>query len=296
MPYILRAMRAAQEPIEQVVGDMVLALSPGEPRATGETRLSDLGFDSLACAELAIAVEERFGVRLVDDEFSDTATLDDVAATVRRTMPGSPRIRPGFGRFQAPTKAIAGGAIRWYCRLEVTGTEHVPGSGPAVLAANHRSMWDIPVHVVASPRPVMFMAKRELFGDPVRRWMWHVLGGFPVRRDIADVRAIDTALALLERGHLVGVYPEGTRSLSGEMLPFLKGAAWLALRTGAPLVPCGLSGTGRIDRAGPSLRKEVRVAFGPPIPVDRASSAAARKEKADRLTDRLLEAIECLLG
>jgi 1-acyl-sn-glycerol-3-phosphate acyltransferase len=290
-------MLAPEEPIERVVSDMVTALFPGRYQAAGTTRLSDLGFDSLACAELAIAVEERFGVRLVDDDFSDVATVDDVAATVRRTMPGSPRIRPGFGRFQAPAKAIAGGAIRWYCRLTVTGAEHVPRSGPAILAANHRSMWDIPVHVVACPRPVMFMAKRDLFGDPIRRWMWHVLGGFAVRRDIADVRAIDTALALLERGQVVGVYPEGTRSMSGEMLPFLKGAAWLALRTGAPLVPCGLSGTGRTGRRGGLyLRKEVRVAFGPAIPVEPASSATTRKEKAEGLTDQLLEAIEGLLA
>jgi 1-acyl-sn-glycerol-3-phosphate acyltransferase len=213
-------------------------------------------------------------------------------------MPPGPRIRHGFGGFQSTAKALAGPAIRWYCRLEVTGAENIPGSGPAILAANHRSMWDIPVHVVACPRPVLFMAKWQLFRDPVRRWTWHVLGGFSVRRDIADVRALDTALALLERGDVVGVYPEGTRSKTGEMLPFLKGAAWLALRTGAPLIPCGLNGTGvrRGGVLGHLQRKDVRVSFGPAIRVEAESSPSARKGKAEPLTLELLESIRRLLG
>jgi 1-acyl-sn-glycerol-3-phosphate acyltransferase len=284
--------------IEETIALMVAGLVKSDGRRREDARLAELGLDSLACAEVATAVEDRFGVRLVDADFSDLATVAGVAATVRRAMAPAPRIRPGFGGFQATAKAIAGGAIRWYCRLEVHGDANVPITGPAILAANHRSMWDIPVHVVASPRPVMFMAKRELFGDPVRRWMWHILGGFAVRRDIADVRAIDTALALLERGDIVGVYPEGTRSKTGEMLPFLRGAAWLALRTGAPLIPCGLRGTGvEGTGAGPHLRrKRVRVSFGKAIRVDPEPNATARKEKAESLTEQLLEEIRALLA
>jgi 1-acyl-sn-glycerol-3-phosphate acyltransferase len=284
--------------VEQLVADLVVPLAiPERCRLIPTAQLGEVGLDSLACAELAIAVEERFGVRLVDTDFSDGTTVPEVAATVRRRMAPGPRIRPGLGGFQATAKAIVGPSIRWFCRLDVTGAGNVPRTGPAILAANHRSMWDIPIHVVASPRPVMFMAKRELFGDPVRRWLWHILGGFAVRRDIADVRAIDTALALLEQGDVVGVYPEGTRSKTGEMLPFLKGAAWLALRTGAPLIPCGLSGTGA-DGSGIGKhlrRKEVRVAFGPAIHVEAEPSSASRKQKAEHVTVELLEAIKKLL-
>jgi 1-acyl-sn-glycerol-3-phosphate acyltransferase len=282
--------------IEETIALLVAGLAKREERRVEEVRLVDLGLDSLACAELATAVEERFGVRLVDADFSDLATVADVAATVRRAMAPAPRIRPGFGGFQATARAITSGPIRWYCRLEVHGEANVPIAGPAILAANHRSMWDIPIHVVASPRPVMFMAKWELFGDPFRRWMWHTLGGFAVRRDIADVRAIDTALALLERGDIVGVYPEGTRSKTGEMLPFLRGAAWLALRTGAPLVPCGLRGTGVEGAAQHLRRKRVRVAFGKAIRVDPEPTATARREKAESLTEELLEEIRALLA
>jgi 1-acyl-sn-glycerol-3-phosphate acyltransferase len=178
--------------------------------------------------------------------------------------------------------------------MRVTGEEHVPPTGPVILAANHRSFWDIPVHVVASPRPIAFMAKQELYRGPITGWMWRALGGFPVRRDTADIRAIDTALALLEQGDMVGVYPEGTRSRTGEMLPFLKGAAWLALRTGAPIVPCGLMGTER--RTGWRIRRRVQVAFGPTIAVEAEPDPRLRRERSGVLTGDLLEAIKRLLA
>ena len=206
-------------------------------------------------------------------------------------MPQAPRIPPGVGHLQWLGKRVAGWFFRWWCRLEVTGTEHVPLDGPVLLAANHRSMWDIPLHVISCPRPVVFMAKRELYKGPLG-WLWHVLGGFPVNRDIADVRAVDTALALLERGDGVGIYPEGKRSKTGEMLPFLRGAAWLALRTGTPIVPSGISGSG----GHWWRRKRVRVAFGPPIQVERENNAGARREKAEMVTRELLGEITRLLG
>jgi 1-acyl-sn-glycerol-3-phosphate acyltransferase len=212
-------------------------------------------------------------------------------------MPERHMIPEGLGRHQRFTKFVADPVLRRILRLRVIGAEHVPPTGPVILAANHRSFWDIPAHVVASPRPVMFMAKQELYKGPVTRWTWRALGGFPVRRDTADIRAIDTALALLARGEMVAIYPEGTRSRTGEMLPFLKGAAWLALRTGAPLVPCGLKGTERRRGAAPRrLIRQVRVAFGPPIAVDVEPDARTRRERADALTDELLKAIQGLLS
>jgi 1-acyl-sn-glycerol-3-phosphate acyltransferase len=158
-------------------------------------------------------------------------------------------------------------------------------------------MLDVPLLVLACPRPMVFMGKRELFGDPFRKWALHTMGGFPVRREIADIRAIDVALAVLERGEVLGMYPEGTRSRNVQMLPFLKGAAWLALRTGAPIVPCGITGTER-DRppgASPPLRKRVRIAFGPPIRIEREDDPETRRKKAGDVTDELLQAITALL-
>lgn len=264
-------------------------------RPTEDATLMDLGLDSLACADLAAALEDRFGVRLADADVTGHSSVAEVAGTVRREMTEGARIPEGIGRHQRLGKAVAGPPIRWVLRMEVTGREHVPPAGPAILAANHRSFWDIPVHVLASPRPIVFMAKQELYKGPVTRWLWRSLGGFPVRRETADIRAIDTAMALLERGEVIGVYPEGTRSRTGEMLPFLKGAAWLALRTGAPIVPCGLRGTERGSRGG-RLRRRVLVSFGPAILVESEADHRARRRKAEVITDQLLEAIRSLLA
>lgn len=279
------------------MASLVFELRPSAgPDPTRDARLLDLGLDSLACADLAVALEQQFGVRLADGDVTGDSSISEVAATVRREIPAGTRIPEGIGRHQRLGKALGGPPIRWFLRMRVTGTEHVPKSGPVILAANHRSFWDIPVHVIASPRPIVFMAKQELYKGPVTRWMWRSLGGFPVRRDTADIRAIDTALALLERGEVVGVYPEGTRSRTGEMLPFLKGAAWLALRTGAPIVPCGLKGTERRQPGqGRRLLRRVFVLFGPAISVEAEPDPKARREKADELTEQLLAAIRSLL-
>jgi len=294
----MRVERRRGTSMEDVVAGLVADLQPPAGVApTPDARLVDLGLDSLACADLAVALEQRFSLRLADNDVTGHSTIREVAATVRHEMPSGARIPRGIGRHQESGKALGGPPIRWFLRMRVTGAEHVPPTGPVIMAANHRSFWDIPVHVIASPRPIVFMAKQELYKGPVTTWMWRSFGGFPVRRDTADIRAIDIALALLERGEVVGVYPEGTRSRTGEMLPFLKGAAWLALRTGAPIVPCGLKGTER-RKQGEHLRfrRRVFVAFGPPIVVEAEPEPRSRREKADALTERLLEAIRRLLA
>jgi 1-acyl-sn-glycerol-3-phosphate acyltransferase len=291
--------RVVPTDVERLVAELSAFYSP-QPgiEVTPQTHLVDLGLDSLGYAELAIALDERFAVSLADADVAGIRTVADVAATVRREMPADrPRIPPGTGKHQRLAKVLAGWFIRLYCRLTVRGAEHIPVDGPVIVAANHRSMWDVPIHGLASPRPVTFMAKKELFKNPILGWAWRVLGGFPVRRDISDIRAIDTGLAVLERGEVLCLYPEGKRSKSGEMLPFLKGAAWLALRTGAPIVPSGIVGTGKAPPPGerkPLLGKRVRVNFGEAIPVEREDDHRIRKEKAEALTSRLLEAITSL--
>ncbi len=287
------------ESVERTVAELYEEIAPpGHPPATPDASLADLGLDSLGLADLAVALEERFGVRLARGDVGGLRTVRDVAAIVQQKLPeNGSRIPAGIGRLQATVKEIALPIFRWQSRLQVTGAEHVPSTGPAIVAANHRSMLDVPLLVMACPRPIVFMGKRELFADPFRRWLFHTTGGFPVRREILDIRAIDIALAVLERGEVLGMYPEGTRSRTGKLLPFLKGAAWLALRTAAPIVPCGIIGTERDRRPGapPPLRKKVRIAFGPPIQVQREDDPEARRRKADEVTEDLLTAVVALL-
>jgi 1-acyl-sn-glycerol-3-phosphate acyltransferase len=282
---------------ERCVAEFVVTVAPevGNPPPP-EAVLSELGLDSLAVADLALALEGHFGVRLADRDSAALRTVGDVARQVREEPRPGPLFPAGLGRMQRWMKAVPGRLIGWFFRMEVDGAEHVPSTGPVVLAANHRSMWDIPMHVIASPRPIQFMAKRELFRPPFPAIWWTLLGGFSVRRDIADLRAVDIAEAVLERGEVLGIYPEGKRSKTGEMLPFLRGAAWLALRTGAPIVPTGIMGTARRGPWGrrPS-RRPVRVRFGPAIAVAREEDPLIRRKQAEALTEDLLEAITALV-
>ena len=129
-------------------------------------------------------------------------------------------------------------------RLEIVGAERVPSRGPVVLAMNHESALDVPLAVVACPRPITFMSKKDLYKNALGSWALHELGGFRVDRHRFDLTSVRIAVAAVQRGDVLGMYPEGTRSL-GTLLPFLPGAAWLALAMGAPLVPCAISGTDR---------------------------------------------------
>jgi 1-acyl-sn-glycerol-3-phosphate acyltransferase len=283
--------------VEQAVADVCRGLIRGlRPEITGETALAELGLDSLDQAELAVALEEGYGVRLADVPLESLRTVGEVAAAVRSGGVARPRLQKGLGRLQPFGRRAGGPLIRAYCRLRVIGVEHITANGPVIVAANHRSMWDVPITVVAAPRHLVFMAKGELFGDPVRRWLWWMMGGFPVRREINDIRAIDAALATVEEGRALGLYPEGTRSFDRPMLPFLRGAAWVALRTGTPIVPCGITGTEKRAPDEPRFGKRVVVRFGPPIAVARVDSAADRVARADALTERLRQAVAGLVG
>lgn len=151
-----------------------------------------------------------------------------------------------------------------FCRWRVTGRENLPRHGPVVVVCNHISLWD-PVAVgVALPRRVYFMAKEELFRIPLVGLVLKGLGAFPVHRGEADLAAMRRAMRLLRQGKVVGIFPEGGRNRSGGVQTFQRGAALLAARCRAPIVPVAVIGTNRIlGRAGAFYRFQVRV--GRPI-------------------------------
>ncbi|OPX90474.1 MAG: 1-acyl-sn-glycerol-3-phosphate acyltransferase [Pelotomaculum sp. PtaB.Bin104] len=126
-------------------------------------------------------------------------------------------------------------------RWEVRGAEHLPESGGLVLAANHTSYWDPVVVGCAIDRRVNFMGKAELFDIRLLNPIIRALGTFPVRRGGTDRAAIRKALALLEEGQIVGVFPEGSRSHTGELQKPHLGAAMLALKAGVPMLPVAIS-------------------------------------------------------
>jgi len=251
--------------------------------------------DSLALAEMTLALEERLGVRLADDAAFESLE-DAVRAVMAASSAGSSdRLGNGFGRLQWAAHAALGAPIRRGYRLRVEGAANLPPSGPAVLASNHDSLLDIPCLVVASPRPVWFMAKVELFRGSLASRLFRACGGFPVRRGGRDVGAVRAALEVVRRGRLLGMYPEGTRA--AHLQAFLPGAAWLALATGAPLIPVGVSGTAEAMSRGSRVprRTSVSVRFGEAIDPGKEDDPPARLERARGVTEDLRSAVERLL-
>jgi 1-acyl-sn-glycerol-3-phosphate acyltransferase len=190
------------------------------------------------------------------------------------------------------------GALSWpvlktVFRHRATGVPNVPCDGGFVIAANHSSNLDPwPLAIPFFPRRFFrFMAKSELFWFPLGAVI-AAGGGFPVRRGEGDERAMSTAMELARDGHVVVMFPEGTRRLKGlrkkQEARWHTGAARIALEAGVPLVPAGIAGTERLARLGP-----LRVAYGVPIELDDLSGLP-KLEAADVATERLREAIEAL--
>jgi len=183
--------------------------------------------------------------------------------------------------------ALSWPLLRGLFRLRARGREHLPQGG-FVLAANHNSNFDPwPLGLTVFPkRYLRFMAKSELFWTPFKQFAT-AAGAFPVRRGQADFEAIETATQLCRDGHIVVMFPEGTRRKKGLRKRYEAkahtGAARIALDANVPLVPAGIVGTDRLGRLA-----QLRVAYGPPIPLDDLSG---RDDAPVVATERLMAAI-----
>jgi 1-acyl-sn-glycerol-3-phosphate acyltransferase len=177
----------------------------------------------------------------------------------------------------------------WY-GLRITGADAIPKHGAAVIAPNHKSFWDGFFIAAATKRHVRFMGKAELFRGRRGRLLLR-LGGFPVRRGESDAEAMATARAILDQGGLLALFPEGTRVRDPDALGVPKrGAARLAIESGAPLIPAAITGTEQLF-VGPFPKPgRVQVAFGEPIPV--AELPATPDAARVLLTDALWPTVE----
>ena len=161
-------------------------------------------------------------------------------------------------------------------RIEIVG--FVP-SGPVIVAANHESMLDPPLLALVARRPLHFLAKVELWRYRPGAWLMDALGGIPIRRDRRDLLSVGRAEELLRAGESVAIFPQGT--VQGGS--WTRGAARLALATGAPLVPVRIVGTKRALSKGRLAFPKIRLIVGEPIPVEQAKPtvAAARQLTAE---------------
>jgi 1-acyl-sn-glycerol-3-phosphate acyltransferase len=152
-----------------------------------------------------------------------------------------------------------------YFRMQRVGREHLPRSGPLLLASNHRSFLDPFVIGTLVRRPVYYMAKRELFEKRWQAWVLNALGAFPVDRGAGDSDAMSTAREILARGDCVVVFPEGTRVRPGGLGDPRRGIGRLALETGAPVAPVAIIGSDEVRRGWRIRPRKVRLRVGPPL-------------------------------
>jgi len=201
------------------------------------------------------------------------------------------------------SRVVAGPILHAAWRPELTGSEHIPPSGGAILASNHLSIVDSIFLPLMVSRPVTFAAKSEYFTgtgllDRLTGAYLRATGQMSVDR--ASARAaqdmLDSALALLRGGALFGIYPEGTRSPDGRLYRGRTGIGWLALNARVPVIPVAMVGTDRVLPPGhriPRFRK-IRIKVGKPLTFDAYERAGARERRA--VTDEVMKAIQVLSG
>lgn len=205
--------------------------------------------------------------------------MTDPVPPTRGTLRGRPR-----RLVRALLLAIAAPAVD----LRINALQNVPASGPLLVVANHLHNADPALLGIAFPRPLYFMAKRELFANRAFGGLLGWLGAFPVDRGKADRAAIRRAEALLAAGEAVAMFPEGTRSRSGKFGAGQPGVGLIQMRSGAPVLPVAIVGT---DALGP--RSGVTITFGHVETIDTGSGQP--RPSAQEVTDRMMALVARML-
>ena len=181
-------------------------------------------------------------------------------------------------------KGFLHGILRIVYRIKITGKENIPTEGACIFAANHIHALDPAVIVLTNKRPVRYMAKEELYKNPVLRWLAKIFGIFPVKRNGKDIEAIKTSLKILKNGEVLGIFPEGTRNGLAKGKKVRTGTVLIALKAKVPIIPIGISGTFKPF-------SKVTVNYGKPIEYGKYLEEEHSKELAEKLTDEMMDTI-----
>ncbi|MDQ0271098.1 lysophospholipid acyltransferase family protein [Cytobacillus purgationiresistens] len=183
------------------------------------------------------------------------------------------------------TKTLVYGLLKPVYRMEVVGVENFPKEGGVLLCTNHIENMDPPIVGITAPRPVHFMAKEELFNVPALGKLLPSLNAFPVKRGMSDREALRKGLKVIKDGNVLGLFPEGTRSKTGEIGKGLAGAGFFALRSEAYVVPCAIIGPYKAF-------KKLKIVYGAPIDI---ASLRERRASAEETTDLIMGEISKLI-
>ncbi|MEQ2528153.1 1-acyl-sn-glycerol-3-phosphate acyltransferase [Robertmurraya yapensis] len=187
--------------------------------------------------------------------------------------------------FYGFARSIVYGILKPFYRIEAIGRENIPKEGGVLLCANHIHNFDPPVVGIMAPRPISFMAKEELFNVPVLGKILPHVNAFPVKRGMSDREALRTGLKVLKEGKVLGLFPEGTRSKTGELGKGLAGAGFFALRTDADVVPCAIIGPYKAF-------SRLKVVYGKPIDM---KTLRENKASAEETTEAIMQEIRKLI-
>jgi 1-acyl-sn-glycerol-3-phosphate acyltransferase len=193
-------------------------------------------------------------------------------------------------------RAIFVSVLRAWFRPKVVGREHVPATGPVILAPVHRSFADFGFAAFCTDRKLFFMTKDEMWKNKYLGKLLLSVGAFPVHRESADREALQRAEEVLRRGEALVLFPEGTRRAGPEIEDLMEGATFLSARTGAPIVPIGIGGSDLAMPKGSTIPKPytIEVVIGPALPapprtgggrVSRSAVHAATAELEQRMQD-----------
>jgi len=188
--------------------------------------------------------------------------------------------------------SIVSPTLHIYLQGRIYGTEHVPRQGPLVVVSNHASYFDPPIVSCCVRRPVAYMAKEELFNIPILGQAIQMYGAYPVSRGAADRSAIRSALKYLEAGWATGVFLEGTRTPDGRITDPKLGAALIAAKAKAPLLPISLWGTQEILKKGSVRLRPVPVTVRIGQVIDAPSST--ERQELQAVTQKCTAAIKAL--
>ena len=190
---------------------------------------------------------------------------------------------------------------RFYCKVEGKAREYLETPGPLIVAPVHRSNLDAPLLVTLTQRRLNFLGKESLFSPKPLAWFISALGGIPISRGVGDREALKAAQTLLEKEESIVVFPEGTRQTGTKVGEVYDGAAFLAARTGAKVVPVGIAGTEYAFPSGSKFPIRARVCYvvGKPMELSNPDggriSAPQRKDFSEELAVRLQEVFDAAL-
>ena len=185
-------------------------------------------------------------------------------------------------------RAVMALYILLFHRIRIIGRENIPATGPVLMFANHPSAFDMFLIACLIKRKVHFMAKAELFENKVLGFLLRRIGAFPVHRGKGDAGSVKSAIALLARGEVVGIFPEGTRTRARNHDRKKGGAALLAYHTDAPILPVAVEGRYRIF-------KKMRVIYGEPFRLPPPAGPKADREELYAGTTEILDRIYALM-